>query len=696
MDQLKTTSDVSLRGSISGFLSSLGGGNGDSASAKLFANLLSQNQSDVKDSLNAKSAKVLPDAGSKNSVSNQVVLPSLKNLTTAWHEIVNRLQNQVRSKTVVINAPAVNTQRKAVSSNSSSAVTVSSNCAKDNDTNAPIVAPVSAQSTPSTSPADQSNNADTNTAITPTVAPGAPLPAPVVATSDTSVTAATGSDSAVDDNTKTLAEILAELLAVAQQLEMHLKAAATVKTDAAALTAPVSSAKSNSDTDSDIHAAQSDNATKSPITDLLAALNAFAANMQVASGNDTGSANDDASKGNPIASTNSINTIGNIPTAADQNATADASAPVPTPAQALTDMLVLARMIARQLDQIQKNGDAVSIAADQQVAQNTGSQNSAPQVNAPVDLVAAASVVANAQSLMGVKSSADSLAPVVAPSTPAEQNSDAAVVASNARAFADVSTKTPLAFEGSTRDTGLPLDERGNALAAKGHENTATAAATDLTTTARSAGITEGDANRTTNFDLGKDSQNNSNFSASARASEGNLASSLQSSSSANSPYSFASQLAVVKTATAGVTGLPPAVEQVMLQLNRNAKSGNDQMTLQLNPAELGRVSIKLETSPDGKVQGTVTASNPATLDLLLKDVRSLERALQDAGLRADPGSLQFSLGGQGGNASGQPANEGSSKSSGNNTTQNVAADLVAADSIETYYVTPGRVNLRV
>ncbi|MFY9288443.1 MAG: flagellar hook-length control protein FliK [Alphaproteobacteria bacterium] len=163
---------------------------------------------------------------------------------------------------------------------------------------------------------------------------------------------------------------------------------------------------------------------------------------------------------------------------------------------------------------------------------------------------------------------------------------------------------------------------------------------------------------------------------------------------SATTPYSFASQLSASRATQGGTTGLPSPVEQVVLQLHRNVKSGNDQMMLQLNPAELGRVNIKLSIAQDGKVKGTVMADNPATLDMLLKDVRGLERALQDAGLRADPGSLQFSLSGQ----AQQNKDQGNGKtSSGKGEPQmDAALELATVAETETYYVTPGRVNLRV
>ena len=166
--------------------------------------------------------------------------------------------------------------------------------------------------------------------------------------------------------------------------------------------------------------------------------------------------------------------------------------------------------------------------------------------------------------------------------------------------------------------------------------------------------------------------------------------------------YDFASQLSALRASKGGATGLPAAVEQVTLQLHKMAKSGTDQMTLQLRPAELGRIDIKLEFAKDGSntVKGIVIADTQATLDMLQKDSGGLQRALQDAGLRADSGSLQFNLRGDGQqNASAQ--NNNGQASSGNKANSYAVGNedesaLVAASSEETYYLTPGRVNLRV
>lgn len=165
--------------------------------------------------------------------------------------------------------------------------------------------------------------------------------------------------------------------------------------------------------------------------------------------------------------------------------------------------------------------------------------------------------------------------------------------------------------------------------------------------------------------------------------------------------YDFTSQLAAAQSSKSGPSSLLHTVEQVALLLHKRALEGSNEMTIQLRPAELGRIDIKLQFSPDNKVQGTVVVDNPATLDLLLKDVGSLQRALQDAGLRADANCLQFSLRGdnQSGffasNGNGNPQNnslrpEGYDFEDGNEESSTVM------EGVETYYLTPGRVNLQV
>ncbi|NKB56633.1 MAG: hypothetical protein GKS00_09870 [Alphaproteobacteria bacterium] len=97
---------------------------------------------------------------------------------------------------------------------------------------------------------------------------------------------------------------------------------------------------------------------------------------------------------------------------------------------------------------------------------------------------------------------------------------------------------------------------------------------------------------------------------------------------------------------------IPPRVltEQIAVQVQKSVGQGLDRIKIQLKPAELGRVEIKLDVMQDGRVAATVIAERPETLELLQRDSRGLQQALQDAGLKSDNASLSFNLGG--GNAS--------------------------------------------
>ena len=85
-------------------------------------------------------------------------------------------------------------------------------------------------------------------------------------------------------------------------------------------------------------------------------------------------------------------------------------------------------------------------------------------------------------------------------------------------------------------------------------------------------------------------------------------------------------------------------MDQVSVQIAKQAKDGVDNITVKLNPQELGRVEIKLEVAKDGTVQATVFAENKDTLAMLQKDAGGLAKALNDAGLSTDAGSMNFNL----------------------------------------------------
>lgn len=89
-------------------------------------------------------------------------------------------------------------------------------------------------------------------------------------------------------------------------------------------------------------------------------------------------------------------------------------------------------------------------------------------------------------------------------------------------------------------------------------------------------------------------------------------------------------------------SGSVPA--QLVQPMVRAIRNGAERIEIHLSPAELGRVDVKLDIAPDGRIQAVFAVDRPQTADLLQRDVRELARALQDAGLQTDSGSLSFNL----------------------------------------------------
>lgn len=92
-----------------------------------------------------------------------------------------------------------------------------------------------------------------------------------------------------------------------------------------------------------------------------------------------------------------------------------------------------------------------------------------------------------------------------------------------------------------------------------------------------------------------------------------------------------------------------PALQQLAIHVTRAVKDGLDQFDIDLKPDTLGRVTVRLEFGSESKVHAVFAAERPETLALLRRDAHEIARAFNDAGVRADAGSLSFSLNGHGG-----------------------------------------------
>lgn len=82
----------------------------------------------------------------------------------------------------------------------------------------------------------------------------------------------------------------------------------------------------------------------------------------------------------------------------------------------------------------------------------------------------------------------------------------------------------------------------------------------------------------------------------------------------------------------------------IALQMARNLQKGSNRFDIRLDPPEMGRIDVRMEVRKDGHVVAHMSVDRPETLDLLQRDARALQQALNNAGLQADSDSLNFSL----------------------------------------------------
>ncbi len=110
--------------------------------------------------------------------------------------------------------------------------------------------------------------------------------------------------------------------------------------------------------------------------------------------------------------------------------------------------------------------------------------------------------------------------------------------------------------------------------------------------------------------------------------------------------------------------GPPGIAQQVAIRIHKAAETGQERISIRLHPAELGRIGVRMDWAEDGVLRAVISAEKSETLDLLQRDARTLERALQEAGIRTNSGSLSFDLRGHA-EGGGRFAEPGQGKASG-------------------------------
>lgn len=154
-------------------------------------------------------------------------------------------------------------------------------------------------------------------------------------------------------------------------------------------------------------------------------------------------------------------------------------------------------------------------------------------------------------------------------------------------------------------------------------------------------------------------------------------------------PFTQAAQATHMATAVAQAGHTHPATQLVSLTLNKMAKAGDtSEMTIQMDPPELGRVIAKMQFGKDKTVKAVLMVEKPETYTMLIRDAASLERALQDAGLTMDSASLSFELAQDGSAFNSDNDGKGGGEPSGKNGTE-LAMDEQVIETTMSWQVDP-------
>jgi flagellar hook-length control protein FliK len=82
----------------------------------------------------------------------------------------------------------------------------------------------------------------------------------------------------------------------------------------------------------------------------------------------------------------------------------------------------------------------------------------------------------------------------------------------------------------------------------------------------------------------------------------------------------------------------------VPVEIGLRALQGLREFQIRLDPAELGKVEVRLEIGEDKSVTARVVVDRVETLQLLQRDARTLERAFEQAGLKTTEGGVDITL----------------------------------------------------
>jgi len=86
--------------------------------------------------------------------------------------------------------------------------------------------------------------------------------------------------------------------------------------------------------------------------------------------------------------------------------------------------------------------------------------------------------------------------------------------------------------------------------------------------------------------------------------------------------------------------------KEMGLEIARRVSAGGDELVIRMDPAELGRINVRMAVNEQGQLRAIVSADMPTVLEALRSDLSQLNRALEQAGVRTDAQSFRFDQGG--------------------------------------------------
>ena len=134
---------------------------------------------------------------------------------------------------------------------------------------------------------------------------------------------------------------------------------------------------------------------------------------------------------------------------------------------------------------------------------------------------------------------------------------------------------------------------------------------------------------------------------------------------------------------------------QVSVKITKALQAGNDRINIQLRPAEMGRVEVKIELAHDGRLTAVVAADRQETLDVLRRDSAELQRALEEAGMHLDSDDLAFNLRGQEGQGEGGPGSGSGGPNDGELAENDLDAEIAAEAAAHRDIISDSRIDVR-